>query len=145
MPHFGGRQHLAGEDDGVSTRMVVSQQRHQVRIWDGVELAWVRTRPWPCHPEVRISRFGRSRPRWTVAVPDCRLAHVERGDYLTVSSDWLKDERPGLSYQYRPRGAGGARSGHRGHEADYFGHRLLPHHRRKLTGHGLLTAKPVRR
>ncbi len=100
-PTLVGDSTWQAEDDGESTKDVVSQQRHQVRIWDGVELAWVRTRAVANAIQVvRISRFGRSRPRWTVAVPDCRLAHVERGDYLTVSSDWLKDD-DGLALSYQ--------------------------------------------
>ncbi len=89
------------EDDGYSTRDVVSQQRHQVRLWDALELPWVRTLAVAnAIQAVRISRFGRARARWAVSLPDCRLAHVERGDYLTVSSDWLTDD-DGLALSYQ--------------------------------------------
>lgn len=99
-PTLVGDDTWQAEDDGLSTRDVVSQQRHQVRLWE-TELAWVRAQSVVnAIQAVRISRWGRSRPRWQVAVPDCRLAHLERGDYLTVSSDWLTDD-DGLALSYQ--------------------------------------------
>jgi hypothetical protein len=99
-PNLTGDKEWQGEDGGESTRDAISQQRHQVRLWEA-ELPWVRTAPVANQVQaVRVSRLGRAKPRWTVTVPDCRLAHVERGDYLTVSSDWLVDE-DGLPLSYQ--------------------------------------------
>lgn len=89
-----------GEDDGSSTRDVVSQQRHQVRLWD-MDLAWVREAATAnAIQQVRVARLGRARRRFSVHLPDCRLVHAERGDLLTVSNTQLQDDegRP-LTYQ----------------------------------------------
>lgn len=89
-----------GEDDGSSTRDVVSQQRHQVRQWD-MDLAWVREAATANAVQgVRVGRLGRAHRRFSVHLPDCRLVHAERGDLLTVSNTQLQDDEGWpLTYQ----------------------------------------------